>query len=136
MLYVAVHEVLLQAEAGKKLSEEAIITLQAASFKADQVRDLRKLVYADSPNDREERVAAPVKAVDDTNVGHKQPEPVEIIAHENPAPAEPEETPEPSEPVDEQGDEAPPLAQPAIESIKAQAAGLGFFKRLAASVGA
>lgn len=136
-LYVSAHAVLLEAEAGKKLSEKALDNLQGAMHTVEHVRDLRKLVYDDAPNDREERKAAPVKVVNDINVVDKQqPEPVEIIPHEYPGTALPQETPEQAGPVDDQGDAVPPLAQPVIESIKAQSAGVGFFKRLIAGAGA
>lgn len=54
--YLALHEILLQAEAGKPMTEELLAKCQAASYLGDKVRELRNKVYADSADDREPSV--------------------------------------------------------------------------------
>lgn len=52
-MYHALHEILLQAEAGKPITDDLLARAQRASYMGDKVHALRTSVYDEAPDDRE-----------------------------------------------------------------------------------
>lgn len=68
-LYLALHQILLVAEAGKPLSQELVDLGAQALDQATKLRQLRRLVYTDSPDDR-------LSAVDDAEIAIQRLDPL------------------------------------------------------------